>query len=131
MDMEQHKAKLGRWRRLVFAVIQKPIFWNLVPVMKLALGPLQHLVAFAHKRQVDGNFGAGSPFCSLVTGKVAKLMSKYESAFTDAALWAPEFVEAIPITKLDDGIALAVEVCLHAVAAFHPRFALELDKRRA
>jgi hypothetical protein len=123
----QYKAKMGRWRRIVLAVTQRPFFWCLIPLMQLALDPLQHLVSSVHK-QMKRAEGCGTSLCGLVTGRTQSFLTEYVSIFQNASSWVPEYMESCLLTKLDDCVALAVEVMLHAAASFYRRFLLLLDK---
>jgi hypothetical protein len=70
---------------------------------------------------------SGTAIPRLVTGGCARIQAEFDTVF-DSPTWAASFVDNVPMRCADAGLALAVEVNLHAAAAYHRRIVTTLSK---
>jgi hypothetical protein len=117
-----HKVKLGRWRRVVLDVIQKPLFWQCTSLMQKVLQPLQHAMAVIHmKHDESEQFELGSPLAQFVMGRAVEFEGQYEELFKHDSWFKDLLKDGVAVGPPESSLVLAVEVILHAAGGFHRR----------
>ena len=105
-SQQQHRERLGRWRREVLEIIKSDIWWNVVFVVHALQGPMDHLKNFiASTRDYKKE---GSHLAALVWGKALQIQDEYGPLLRDGE-WARKVADEAPLEWVERLRVLGIE----------------------